>query len=262
MSFMTTVFGPNYAGSYDIIYREKNYADEVDLIERLLAKHGAVGQRDILDLGCGTGNHTLPLARRGHRLTGVDRSFAMLAQARDKVAEANLPAELVPTFVECDIRQLDLGRRFDVALMMFTVLGYQHENADLVSSLAALRRHLHPEGLFIFDVWNGLSVLAQRPSDRIVEASLGGTRIVRKTSARLDSLRQICRVHFAMERTDAAGDITAWEEDHVVRYFFPQELDLALRCSGLRLLHLSSFPDGEGPPDERAWNIIGVAQAG
>jgi SAM-dependent methyltransferase len=257
---MTELFGPNYASSYDIIYRGKNYVDEVDLIGRLLAKHGATGPRDILDLGCGTGSHTLALAQRGHRVTGVDRSSAMIALARDKIADANLPSGLVPTFVECDIRQLDLDRRFDVALMMFTVLGYQHENADLVSALAALRRHLHPEGLFIFDVWNGLAVLAERPNDRVVEASRGGTRIGRKTSAQLDTLRQICRVHFALERTDTGGT-TTWEEEHVVRYFFPQELDLAVRCSGLRLLQLSSFPDGEGPPDERAWNIIGVAQA-
>jgi hypothetical protein len=46
-----------------------------------------------------------------------------------------------------------------------------------------------------------------------------------------------------------------------VRYFFPKEIDLALRCNGLALLQLSSFPDGEGPPDERAWNMFGVAQA-
>lgn len=258
---MTTVFGPNYVGSYDIIYRAKNYAAEVNLVERLLAGHGAAGPRRILDLGCGTGNHALPLAARGHGVTGVDRSPAMLAQARAKAAAADLPAGLIPAFLEGDICRLDLGKSFDVALMMFAVLGYQHDNADLVSALAAVRRHLHAEGLFIFDAWNGLAVLADRPRDRIVEASLGGTRIVRKTRARLDVIRQLCHVHFEIERTDAAGQATAFEEDHVMRYFFPQELDLALRCHGLHLLQLSRFPDGEGPPDERAWNIIGVARA-
>jgi hypothetical protein len=122
-------------------------------------------------------------------------------------------------------------------------------------------RHLLETRLFIFDAWNGLAVLADRPRDRIFEASLGGTRIVRRTHARLDVVRQLCHVHFAIERTDAAGQATAFEEDHVMRYFFPQELDLALRCHGLDLLQLSGFPDGEAPPDERAWNIIGVARA-
>jgi hypothetical protein len=48
---MTTVFGPSYADSYDILYRTKDYAAKVGLIERHLAKHGVHGSRRILDLG-------------------------------------------------------------------------------------------------------------------------------------------------------------------------------------------------------------------
>jgi SAM-dependent methyltransferase len=255
---VTTVFGADYAGCYDVLYRAKDYAGEVDLVERLLAKHGVAGPQSILDLGCGTGNHVLPLGERGHRVTGVDRSPGMLAQARAKAATLNLAH--APEFIAGDVRRLDLGRRFDVALMMFMVLGYQYENADLVAALAGLRRHLAPAGLFIFDVWNGLAVLAQRPGERTVEVRDGDTKIVRRTHTRLEPMAQLCHVHFDIERTDAAGT-TAWEETHTVRFFFPQELDLVLRCNGMRLLQLSSFPDGEGLPDENAWNIIGVAQA-
>jgi SAM-dependent methyltransferase len=182
----------------------------------------------------------------------------MLAQARAKAATRSLAH--TAEFTEGDVCRLDLGRRFDVALMMFMVLGYQYENADLVAALAGLRKHLAPAGLFIFDVWNGLAVLTQRPGERTVEARLGDTKIVRKTRTRLEPIVQLCHVHFDIERTDGAGT-TAWEETHTVRFFFPQELDLVLRCNGMRLLQLSSFPDGEGPPDESAWNIIGVAQA-
>jgi SAM-dependent methyltransferase len=253
-----TVFGADYADCYDILYRAKDYAGEVDLVERLLAKHGAAGPKSILDLGCGTGNHALPLAERGHRVTGVDRAPGMLAQARAKAATLSLPH--APEFVEGDVRRLDLGRRFDVALMMFMVLGYQYENADLVAALAGLRKHLAPAGLFIFDVWNGLAVLAQRPGERTVEARHGDTRIVRRTHTRLDPMAQLCHVRFDIERTDSSGTAT-WEETHTMRFFFPQELDLVLRCNGMRLLQLASFPDGEGVPDENAWNVVGVAQA-
>jgi SAM-dependent methyltransferase len=230
----------------------------VDLVERLLAKHGAAGPRDILDLGCGTGNHALPLAERGHQVTGVDRSSGMLAQARAKAP--TLALARAPEFVEGDIRRLDLGRRFDVALMMFMVLGYQYENTDLVAALAGLRRHLAPSGLFVFDVWNGIAVLAQRPGERTVEGRDGDTRIVRRTRTRLEPIAQLCHVHFDIERTDRTGT-TTWEEMHTMRFFFPQELDLIMRCNGMRLLQLSGFPHGEAPPDEKAWNIVGVAQA-
>ncbi len=253
-----TVFGADYAGCYDILYRAKDYAGEVDLVERLLGRHGAVGPHDVLDLGCGTGSHALPLAQRGYRITGVDRAPGMLAQARAKAATLSLSH--TPEFIEGDVRQLDLGRRFDVALMMFMVLGYQYENADLVAALATLRKHLAPAGLFVFDVWNGLAVLAQRPGERTVEVRDGDTRIVRRTHTRLEPMAQLCHVHFDIERTDSNGTTTC-EETHTMRFFFPQELDVILRCNGMRLLQLASFPDGEGVPDETAWNIVGVAQA-
>src|SRR5215813_7646967 len=115
MSLVTEVFGRDYAGVYDAIYRKKDYQGEVDLIERILRRHGLDGHRRVLDLGCGTGGHAVPLARRGHAVLGVDRSSAMLEVAREKVA-AELP-ECTVTFCRGDIRQLDLGQRFEVVLM-------------------------------------------------------------------------------------------------------------------------------------------------
>jgi SAM-dependent methyltransferase len=258
---MTTVFGPDYAGIYDALYRGKDYAGEVELIEQLLMRHGASGPHSILDLGCGTGNHGLALARHGHRVTGVDRSVAMLAEAHSKAAAEFPPGIGLPVFLEGDIRHLDLGERFDAALMMFTVLGYQCEDADLLSALAAVHSHLAPGGLFIFDVWNGPAVLAQRPRDRTGGITDGSTTIFRRTRTRLNPGRRLCRVHFDIERMDSAGSSQTWEEEHVVRYFFPEELRSVLGDSGFGLLDLRRFPDGEAPPDEKAWNVIGIARA-
>jgi len=257
---MTTVFGPHYASIYDVVYRGKDYAAEVDLIERFLARHGIAGPRRLLDLGCGTGNHAFSLARRGHRVTAIDRSLAMLDRARAKAASEVAAGDSVPTFREADVRKFDLGERFDAALMMFTVLGYLHDDVDLLSALAAVRAHLDTGGLFIFDVWNGPAVLALRPQDRIINVQDGPAQIIRKTRTRLDAPNHLCHVHFDLERTGGGKPMRS-EEEHVVRYFFPDELRSALLSSGLRLLDLRRFPDGEAPPDEEAWNVIGVARA-
>lgn len=85
------VFGTNYSAVYDSLYHDKDYEGECNLVERLLGAHGKEGLLRLLDLGCGTGNHTLPLARRGHRVTGIDRSPGMLARARVKAAGLMLP---------------------------------------------------------------------------------------------------------------------------------------------------------------------------
>jgi SAM-dependent methyltransferase len=255
---MTEMFGADYADAYDAIYRSKDYDSEVDLIERILVRHGLDGPRRLLDLGCGTGNHALPLAQRGHTVVGIDRSPAMLTQAHAKAAAAGAGSV---AFYDRDIRELDLGQRFDAVLMMFTVLGYQLEDADVSAALATVRRHLEPGGLFVFDVWNGPAVLADRPTQRQVSVTDGAARIIRKTHAFLDIPRHRCHVCFDLERVDADGRTEQWREEHVVRYYFSQELELVLRQNRLELLHLRSFPDDEAPADERAWNVVGAARA-
>ena len=253
-----TEFGSDYATAYDPIYRSKDYTGEVDLIERILVKHSLAGPRRLLDLGCGTGTHALQLAQRDHLVVGVDRSRGMLAQARAKALAAhNVGVE----FHEADIRTLDLGRRFDAALMMFTVLGYQLTEADLMATLASVRRHLDLGGLLIFDVWHGPAVLADGPGERKISVNDGSVQIRRKTRAALDIPRHLCRVTFDIERVDGDGRVEQWQEEHVVRYYFRHEIESALGQSRFELVSLCSFPDNQAPADERAWNVIGVARA-
>jgi len=253
-----TEFGPDYADAYDSIYRSKDYDGEVDLIERILIREGFSGSRNLLDLGCGTGAHALRLAQRGHRVIGVDRSPEMLTQAQ---AKAVVGRGLRLEFQEADICKLDLCQQFDAALMMFTVLGYLLNEADLMAALASVRRHLALGGLFIFDVWHGPAVLADRPAERKISVVHGSVNISRKTRAILDVSRHVCRVNFDLERIDRDGRVEQWQEEHFVRYYFREELELALNRNQLELLRLQSFPDDEAPADERSWNVIGVARA-
>jgi SAM-dependent methyltransferase len=255
---VTETFGRDYADAYDAIYRSKDYDGEVDLIERILVRHGHRGPRRLLDLGCGTGNHALPLAQRGHSVVGVDRSASMLEQARAKASAAGAHSLV---FHHGDIRGLDVGRRFDAVLMMFTVLGYQLEDADVAAALATVHRHLDPGGLFIFDVWNGAAVLADRPGSREIGVTEGSTRITRKTTASLDIARHLCRVSFDLARVDDGGRVEQWREEHLVRYYFSEELERVLGQNQLELLHLRRFPDDEAPADEHAWNVVGAARA-
>ncbi|WP_109105606.1 class I SAM-dependent methyltransferase [Azospirillum sp. TSO35-2] len=256
------VFGTGYAAAYDALYRDKDYEAECDLVERILNEHGHDGPRRLLDLGCGTGNHALPLARRGHAVTGVDRSPGMLDQARAKVGKTAFPnGTPAPVFHPGDVRTLDLGTRFDAALMMFAVLGYQHENADLTDTLNTVRRHLAPGGLFVFDVWNGLAVLTDRPGQRIRTVTDGATRIIRTTTTTLDTVHQRCRVRFGVLRLEGDRVVDEQDEEHIMRFFFPQELDLALGAAGMRMEGLQAFPDYDRAPDEHAWNVICIARA-
>ena len=141
-SVLHEVFGSNYAEAYDIVYRDKDYAAECDLIERLFQRYGEGPMASVLDLGCGTGNHSLLLDQRGYEVVGVDRSASMLAHARSKAAKSEPNNGRKEAFYQGDIRNVDLQRQFDAVLIMFAVLGYQLENSDVLSALKTARRHL------------------------------------------------------------------------------------------------------------------------
>ena len=140
------VFG-DYANYYDTLYREKDYEKDCDFLEQILEELSSEPISRILDLGCGTGGHALPLARRGYDVTGVDRSEQMLAIARAKAVQANLSVE----FRQGDIRNLELGQTFDAVISMFAVMSYQTTNDDIMSAFHTAKRHLEPGGLFVFD---------------------------------------------------------------------------------------------------------------
>src|SRR5690349_8729575 len=148
---MTGIFGTGYADTYDVVYRDKDYAREVAAIDRLFERHKTAPIKSVLDLGCGTGRHAILLAGRNLDVVGLDQSEAMLEHAR-KLAQADGTGSSL-TFIKGDVRNFDAGKVFDAALMMFNVLGYLTSNDDLLAGLRSVRRHLRDGGLFIFDIW-------------------------------------------------------------------------------------------------------------
>src|SRR3989442_4204244 len=137
-----------FARYYDIIYHNLvNYEGDVDFIEAVFRRY-RVNPRTILDLGCGTGNHDIPLARRGYQVTGLDQSPAMLSLARKKTAESRVPVR----FVRADMRSFRLVRKFDAVLCMFGAFGYTLPLRASVRVLRTVRAHLSPSGLFLFVV--------------------------------------------------------------------------------------------------------------
>jgi SAM-dependent methyltransferase len=170
----------------------------------------------ILDLGCGTGNHAIPLAKRGYSVVGIDRSEEMLACLRSKAGN-QLSSNI--SFQRGSIRSVDLGHTFDATLMMFAVLGYQTENKDVLAALRTARRHLNPGGILIFDIWHGPAVLNLRPSERskIIPTSEG--EMVRLASGSLDTELQTCTVNYQIWRIKEDRILSRAKESHHMRCF-------------------------------------------
>ena len=256
---MKDPFGLEYADCYDALYLDKDYEAECDLIARVLRTYASNKIASILDLGCGTGRHAFPLARRGFEVVGVDRSEFMLDQARSKAAG---PGELLSCrFHHSDIRSADLGQEFDAVLLMFAVLGYQVANADVRATLHTARRHLRPGGILLFDIWYGPAVLTQRPSDRVKIIPSGSGKIVRTSSSTLETKRHSCTVRYHVWKIAGERLLSETEEEHTVRYFFPMELSLFLELTGFAPIRIGAFPEFDRDPDEQTWNVLCAARA-
>ena len=253
-----SVFCSGYADAYDLLYREKDYEAECDLIEEVFRRYANGKIEKILDLGCGTGNHAIPLACRGYEVTGVDLSSDMLTIARSKVANPPILQPSNPLFFQGDLRSLDLQQQFDAVLMMFAVLGYQITNDDVLAALQTVSRHLKPGGLFVCDVWYGPAVLAQRPGERVKVIPTPGGKIIRVAKGTLDTFNHLGEVHYHLWRIKGQEVISESEEKHAMRYFFPQELELFMSASQLRLINLSAFGSLDQMPSESTWTAIGV----
>jgi SAM-dependent methyltransferase len=125
-------------------------AQEVEGLAALLARHGAAGDGEILDLACGYGRIALPLALAGYRVTGYDLSPTLLQRGEQAAFEAGLPVE----FHRGDMRRLpqQWTGRFDAVVNIFTAFGYFEAPEDNQQVLADIARVLKPGGLFIIDV--------------------------------------------------------------------------------------------------------------
>ncbi len=256
---MSEVFGSEYADAYDLLYQDKDYVAECRLIDRILQNYANGDVRKVLDLGCGTGNHALPLAEQGYEVVGVDRAPGMLESARRKAANGQIDGRAM--FYEGDLRNIELEQSFDAALRMFAVLGYQLTNGDVLTALRTARKHVRPGGLLIFDIWYGPAVLRQGPSERVKLIPTESGQILRVASGELEIERHLCKVSYRVWRIEGDRLAGQTEETHWMRYFFPLELDLFLEYCGFTPVRLGVLPEFDRDPDTTTWNALGLARA-
>jgi SAM-dependent methyltransferase len=253
---VTEVFNEEYASAYDVMYADKDNGAECDAVLALLERFGDGKITRFLDLGCGTGRHAVEFATRGFDVTGVDFSEAMLSRARQR---AHAGGAL--RFVQGDARAYRSATPFDAVLMNFNVLGYMNSNDDLTAALATARANLRAGGVFVADFWYGPAVVADPPGDRLREIVAGDRRFLRHSHGVHEADHQ--RIRIAIRVIELQGDRVRAdsEEVHGMRYFFPLELELALRTHGFRLAAMTGYPDVDQPASSGAWMAALVAVA-
>lgn len=264
-----SVFKKDYAEAYDSLYQSKDYEKECDFIEAVFKKFGS-NVKTILDLGCGTGGHALILSRRGYNVTGVDLSQEMVDIGIRKAEKEKQSIE----FIQGDISDIDLHRKFDAVISMFAVMGYQTTNSALAGACRTAENHLLSDGIFLFDCWYGPAVLTERPGFRIKEIMSGDRpavegkqslspderKIIRFTEPVVDTLSHIVETRFKVWNVEGDRIVSETNESHFMRYLFPQEIRYFLEVAGFRNIEFCPFLEPERPLTEHDWNMTVIAR--
>jgi SAM-dependent methyltransferase len=114
----------------------------------------------VLDAPCGFGRHSIEFARRGYRVTGVDFNETELDRARKAAREAGVELALACQ----DIRDMEFAGEFDLAVNLFSSIGYFSDDEDRLV-LDRFWRALDPGGLFVLDTRNRDQLVRSLPPE-------------------------------------------------------------------------------------------------
>ena len=180
----------------------------------------------VLELACGTGRLTIPLALQGVNITGLDLSMEMLEEARVKAAKrgANI------RFIQGDIRNFDLGERFGLIFIAAQSLSHLHTREELENCFSCVRKHLAEDGRFLIELFNSsVRMLAREPGRRYhvgqYEGSESGSRVFVTEEVRYDAASQVNHAKWIFKNEGSDRETILLFE---MRQYFPQEIDALL----------------------------------
>lgn len=232
-----------------VVFRAKVREKAAAEVERVIELAGVPPGGAVLDLPCGVGRHALELARRGYRVTAVDRTRSYLDEGRRRGAEEKLDIE----WVEADMREFSRPRAFDCALNIYTSFGYFEDPGDDRRVIENYATSLRPGGRLVMEMFSK-EILARDFRKRDWTELEDGTILLEERAVE-DAWRRLRCRWIALRGAERH------EHELVVRHYSAAELiDLLERCG---FAEAEAFGSLEGEPyDQDAKRMVVVAKRG
>jgi 2-polyprenyl-3-methyl-5-hydroxy-6-metoxy-1,4-benzoquinol methylase len=196
---------------------------------RQIKKYGG----PVLELACGTGRITIPMAEKGIEITGLDVSETMLSHARRKTTIKGVNVE----WIKADCRNFKLNKKFNLIFFPFNSITHLHDLKSLEACFSCVKEHLTRNGRFVIDVFNPhLDILMRDPSRRYHVAQYSdpdgkGTVIITENNI-YDTVTQINRIKWYYS---IGKEKDKFVVENNMRILFPQELDVLLLYNGFTI---------------------------
>ncbi|MCB0782551.1 MAG: class I SAM-dependent methyltransferase [Flavobacteriales bacterium] len=214
-------FGTPY---YKLLYRHRDESDARPWVQSILSETGLGKGARVLDLACGRGRHARWFSQAGLCVTGVDISEESIKEARAAVPEAD--------FLVHDIRVPLRTGPFDLAVCLFTSIGYFDRPSDDQRVLESVTSALVPGGWFVLDLMN-----AERVSGKLVpseQLEIEGVRF--HVARRLEDGVVVKRI-----QVSDVGEEHLFEER--VRAIAPEEVRAMMERAGLQVMRQTDGPE-------------------
>jgi len=216
-----TFFGEDYLRLYEPILTPERTQREVDGIVNLLAlPQGS----SILDLCCGHGRHSIPLAQRGYHVTGQDLSEVFLREAEKEAVAKGVHVN----WMHSDMRNIPFEHEFDAAINIFTAFGYLETQDEDQHVLRQVSKALKPNGLLLLDTLHREAFL-RHFEPYMIEHRPDGLIVLEERD--FDLLTSRANVKITMIYPDGERK----EYGHAARVYTLTELAQMLTIAGLRV---------------------------
>ncbi len=215
---------------YDQLYLNIfNYDQDAELVDSILKKYQIT---ELLEIGCGSGHLAKLLLEKGYKITGVDRYEEMLMIARKRLPEVE--------FIQQDIRELKLEKRFDAIIAMGRMFTYMTMNQDIEQSIHSIASWLNTDGILLFDNFSAPHFVKnfKENEEKIHEVDLGHRKIKRISLNTWNLKHGVTfnwHARYQIEEQDKLREI---EDESVLRAFFPEELEYFLNREGLEVVEI------------------------
>lgn len=228
-----TFFKQDYLDIYGEFLRSRRPAQEADFVYDALALQAG---QEMLDVCCGTGRHSVALAKRGLRVTGLDLNADYLAQAEQSALQQG--AQLAG-IVHADMRAIPFETHFDAVISMFSSFGYLESEIEDAKALAAMARALKPGGRVLLDLLNHEWVILNYQAQDWHQDADGTVYLAHRA---LDLASG--RAHVTFTRIDPAGNRREIVGHHIRLYTLREAIGM-LADAGLHFESVSGDFDGQ-----------------
>ena len=204
------------------LYQHRDEEDARWMINLLQRSIAVKTNARVLDIACGSGRHSIELARRGFDVTGFDLSEFLITEARKNLknsGEKNMKVK----FLLSDMRDFNFRNTFDIAVNIFTSFGYFDNDKENFRVIENVSRSLKIGGYFIFDFLN--KHFLEKNLKPLSRKIIGNTTVVQKRSLENGFVRK----KIIITRNNSAKQF-----EEVLKLYSLQDFNKAFALSGLK----------------------------